>query len=68
MTGHELIERVPARYLIKGDRVGSGEVVIGVEAGIRTPRGKVEVLLQRGDNCRRAIWGASTVITIRRQP
>lgn len=60
--------RVPARYLIKGDRVGTDETVQWVGAGVRTPRGKVEVHLEKDDYARRAVWGASTVINVRRAP
>lgn len=31
--------RVPARLLLKGDVISSGETVIAVERGSRTPRG-----------------------------
>ena len=58
--------KVAARYLSKGDQVGSGETVVNVAAGVRTPRGKVEVTLEKDGNRRCAIWGASTVITVRR--
>lgn len=58
--------KVPARNLLNGDRVGSGEIVIQVAAGLKTPRGKVEVTLERNGARRMAIWNASTVITVRR--
>ena len=59
--------KVPARYLIPGDQVGSGEIVAGVSAGVRTPRGKVEVILEKDGRRRCAIWGASTAINIKRK-
>lgn len=58
--------KVPARYLTRGDQVGSGETIVNVAAGIRTPRGKVEVTLEKDGHQRLAVWGASTVITVRR--
>ncbi len=59
--------KVPARYLIPGDRVGSGEIVVGVAYGARTPSGKVEVILEEDRRRRLAIWGASTIITVQRE-
>jgi hypothetical protein len=59
-------QQIAARYLSKGDQVGSGETIVNVAVGIRTPRGKVEETLEKGGHRRSAIWGASTVITVRR--
>jgi hypothetical protein len=56
-----------ARYLLAGDQVGSGETVVSVSAGVRTPRGKVEVVLEKGERRRCAIWGAHTVINVKRE-
>ncbi len=39
--------KVPARHLLRGDVTGSGEVVLNVSAGAKTPRGMVDVLLQK---------------------
>ena len=61
-----ILAKVCARYLLAGDITGSGETVIQTSAGIRTPRGKVEVLLEKEGKRRLAIWGASTTINIRR--
>jgi hypothetical protein len=58
--------KVQARYLQSGDQVGSGEIVTWVGAGVRTPRGKVEVVLEKDGSRRLAIWGASTTINVRR--
>jgi hypothetical protein len=58
--------KVPARHLLRGDVTGSGEVVLSVSAGARTPRGMVDVLLQKCDRKRAAIWSARTVIGVRR--
>jgi hypothetical protein len=58
---------IPARTLLNGDQVGSGETIVNVSAGVRTPRGKVEVVLEKGGRRRSAIWGASTVINVQRK-
>lgn len=58
--------KVPARHLLRGDVTGSGEVVLGVSAGAKTPRGMVDVLLQKGDRKRAAIWNARTIVGVRR--
>lgn len=58
--------KVAARYLAAGDLVGSGETVIWSGAGVRTPRGKVEVILEKGERRRVAFWGASTQINVQR--
>jgi hypothetical protein len=60
--------RVPARLLLKGDVTGSNETVLGVSAGVATPRGKVEVSLEKAGRRRKAIWNAATVIVVRRAP
>lgn len=59
-------QKLPARLLLNGDQVGSGETIVSVSAGVRTPRGKVEVTLEKDGRCRRALWGARTIVTIRR--
>ncbi|MDH2402006.1 hypothetical protein QCM77_18875 [Bradyrhizobium sp. SSUT18] len=58
--------KVPARHLLRGDVTGSGEVVLSVSVGTKTPRGMVDVLLQKGDRKRAAIWNARTIIGVRR--
>ena len=58
--------QVPARHLRRGDVTGSGETVLSVSVGARTPRGKVEVFLQKGGRKRSAHWSASTMIGVRR--
>jgi len=58
--------KVPARYLLRGDVTGSGEVVLSVSVGAKTPRGMVDVLLEKGDRKRAAIWNARTIIGVRR--
>lgn len=60
------MKRVRARDLQPGDRIGSGEVVAArPQAGLRTPRGKVEVTLLKDGQARLGIWGASTLIGVK---
>jgi hypothetical protein len=59
-------EKIQARYLQAGDIIGSGETVNGVSAGVRTPRGRVEVILDKDGRTRMSIWGAYTLISVRR--
>jgi hypothetical protein len=59
-------KKIPARAPLNGDQVGSGETIVSVNAGVRTPRGKVEITLEKDGRCRRALWGAHTVINVRR--
>jgi len=58
--------KVPARHLLRGDVTGSGEVVLSVSTGAKTPRGMVDVLLQKGERKRAAIWNARTIVGVRR--
>lgn len=59
--------KVPARHLMAGDVVGSGETVAWTGIGVRTPRGKVEVQLEKDGRRRIAIWNASTLISVQRE-
>ncbi len=59
-------EKVQARVLQHGDIIGSGETVKGVSAGVRTPRGKVEIMLEKDGRTRMAVWGAYTLINVTR--
>lgn len=66
--------RIQAQHLQLGDIVGSGEIVISnPQAGIKTAKGKVEVLLETdryvdGSKIftRLAVWGKYTMINIDR--
>lgn len=61
--------RVQAQHLHSGDVVGSGEIVHHVSAGVRTPKGKVDVWLKRksdGSDARMAQWGKYTLINVDR--
>lgn len=59
-------QKVPARYLMVGDQTGSGETVVAVSRGARTPSGKVEVTLEKNGQRRTSLWGASTLINVLR--
>lgn len=58
--------RVRAADMLPGDHVGSGETVIGVSAGARTPAGKLDVILERSGKRRAASWRARTEINVTR--
>lgn len=64
MTSQSL--KISARHLMSGDLVGSGETIVSVSAGVRTPRGKVEVTLEKGGRRRTSLWGAPTFVNISR--
>lgn len=65
MTTGIKFEKRTARDLQSGDVIGSGETVVRVAAGVRTPRGKVEVTLRRPDGTHRTgIWNAGTKIGV----
>lgn len=58
-------EQILARYLRHGDvTAGSGETIVNVSAGVRTPRGKVDVVLAKNGRQRVAQWGASTMVAV----
>jgi hypothetical protein len=59
-------QRVPARHLLTGDRLCTGETIVAACRGARTPSGKVEVTLEKGGHRRVALWGASTTINVTR--
>lgn len=56
--------RVQARALQQGDVVGSGETVAWVGVGVRTPAGRVEVILDKDGRRRIALWRAGTMIGV----
>ena len=66
MHGTTESHKVQARALQRGDITGSGETVVGVSAGIRTPSGRVEVTLEKDGRRRTSIWGAYTMINVQR--
>lgn len=57
--------KVQAQHLQPGDIVGSGEEVLSISAGIKTPAGKIDVVLYN-DHGRRAVWGKYTMINVER--
>ena len=61
-------QRVPARHLMAGDQLGTGETVLAVSRGARTPSGKVEITLSKNGARRGALWEESTTITVSRAP
>lgn len=58
--------KVQAQYLQIGDRVGSGEIVEYVGAGIRTPKGCVDVVVSKAGKKRSAYWRKYSMINIER--
>lgn len=59
--------KVRARELQPGDVLkGTGETIVRVSAGVRTPTGKVEVTMQRPDGSTRVgIWNRATMIGVK---
>jgi flagellar biosynthesis chaperone FliJ len=57
---------VEAKDLKKGDIITSGEKVVSVSAGAKTPSGKVEVTLEKDGKTRNAVWGKSTKVGIKK--
>ena len=55
-----------AQNLKKGDIITSGEEVVSVSAGAKTPSGKVEVTLSKDGKTRNALWGKSTKIGVKK--
>jgi len=55
-----------AQHLKKGDIIGSGEEVVSVSAGAKTPKGKVEVTLKTKDGkTKTSTWGKTTKIGVK---
>lgn len=59
--------KIQAQHLQPGDIVGSGEKIVHVSAGVRTPKGKVDVLLKNGEASRWSQWGKYTMIGVERE-
>jgi hypothetical protein len=56
---------VRALHAFIGDIIsGSGETIICVSVGVRTPRGKVDVVLEKNGRRRTATWGANTIVGV----
>ncbi len=54
-----------AQTLKKGDVITSGEEVVSVSAGAKTPSGKVEVTLSKDGKTRTAVWGKTTKVGVK---
>jgi hypothetical protein len=55
-----------AQHLKKGDIIGSGDEVVSVSAGAKTPKGKVEVTLKTKDGkTKTSTWGKYTKIGVK---
>lgn len=55
-----------AQDLKKGDVVTSGEEIVSVSVGTKTPSGKIEVTLKnKNGKTRTALWGKSTTIGVK---
>jgi len=55
-----------AQYLKKGDIIGSGDEVVSVSAGAKTPSGKVEVTLKTKDGkTKTSTWGKTTKVEVK---
>jgi len=56
-----------AQYLKKGDIITSGDEVISVSAGAKTPSGKVEVTLKTKDGkTKTSTWGKTTKVGVKK--
>lgn len=55
-----------AQHLKKGDIIGSGDEVVSVSAGAKTPAGKVEVTLKTKDGkTKTSTWGKTTKVGVK---
>jgi hypothetical protein len=55
-----------AQHLKKGDIIGSGEEVVSVSAGAKTPSGKIEVTLKTKDGkTKTSTWGKTTKVGVK---
>lgn len=56
-----------AQYLKKGDIITSGDEVISVSSGAKTPSGKVEVTLKTKDGkTKTSVWGKTTKVGVKK--
>ena len=57
-----------AQHLKKGDIIGSGDEVVSVSAGAKTPSGKVEVTLKTKDGkTKTSTWGKTTKVGVKQK-
>ena len=62
----EGVDRKEAQYLKKGDIITSGEEIVSVSSGAKTPSGKVEVTLKnKQGKIRTSVWGKTTKIGVK---
>ena len=55
-----------AQHLKKGDIIGSGDEVVSVSAGAKTPAGKVEVTLKtKSGSTKTSTWGKTTKVGVK---
>ena len=55
-----------AQHLKKGDIITSGDEIISVSAGAKTPAGKVEVTMKtKNGSTKTSIWGKTTMIGVK---
>lgn len=60
------MEIIQTRFLRKGDKVDSGEIIVKVCAGVKTPKRKQEVTLynEKTETTRTTLWGTYTPIGV----
>jgi hypothetical protein len=59
------ITKLPVHALRAGNILsGSRETVVTVSVGISTPRGKIDVLLEKGGRYRTGTWGRHTMVNV----
>lgn len=56
-----------AQHLQIGDIVGTGETILYVGQGVRTPKGCVDIVVQKGDKKRSSVWRKHTMIGVERK-
>ncbi len=60
-----MAEKLRVHQLRAGDVLrGSGETIVSASAGIKTPAGKIDVVLSKGERRRCAAWGKHTIVSI----
>ena len=57
---------VEARSLKKGDILTSGDTVVSVSSGAKTPSGKVEVTLEKNGKTKTSVWGKYTKVGVKK--
>ena len=59
------IAKIPVHALREGNILAvSGETVVSISAGISTPRGKMDVILEKGGRYRTGTWGRHTMVNV----